>query len=134
VYLFMLRRWAYNSTYIAPTNFEMSEGAEDTLVRPLSFPPEGPGSCLNTSLAIDLSSLVFEGFAEWTVEVEPSLLMSVGSGLDSSAPEYSMHTSSPVKAYAFPGMLLLAISGPVSAFSGSHSAIASFASARVGNF
>jgi hypothetical protein len=47
----------------APTSSKMSRGAEDTPTRPLSFPPEGASSCLNTSLAADLSSIVFEGFA-----------------------------------------------------------------------
>jgi hypothetical protein len=49
------------------TSSEMSKGAEYTPVRPLSFPLEGAGSCLNTFLAVDLSSLVFEGFAKLSV-------------------------------------------------------------------
>jgi hypothetical protein len=110
-----------------PTNSEMSKGAKDTPARPLSFPPEGAGSCLNTSLAADLSLLVSKGFEKQAVEVAHSLLLPVGSGLDSSAPESSMYASSPVQSSVFPGMSLSAISGPVSAFSGSPFAIGSFA-------
>jgi len=120
---------AMGGRLFAPTSFEMSEGPKDTPARSLPFPPEGASSCLNTSLAIDLSSLVSEGFAERAVEVAASLLLPAGSRPDSSAPESSMHASSPLKAFAFPGMSLSEISGPVSACFGSPSAIASSASA-----
>lgn len=79
-----------------PISFEMSKGAEDTPARPLSFPPEGAGSCLNTLLAADLYSLVSEGFAKRAVEVAHSLLLPARCGPDSFAPESSMFASSPV--------------------------------------
>jgi hypothetical protein len=100
----------------ASTNSEMSKSAEGTLARPLSFPPEGADSCLNTSLAADLSSLVFEGCAKWVVEVAHSLLLPTRVGPDSSASESSMYASSPVQVSVFPGMSMLAISSLVSAF------------------
>jgi len=54
----------------ASTSSEMSLGAEE-------FPSEGPGPCLNMSLAVDLS--VFEGLAKRAVE--DAHLIPVGSGL-----------------------------------------------------
>jgi hypothetical protein len=67
-----------------PTSSEMFEGAEDTLVRPLSFTPEDTGPCLNTSLVANLSSPVSEGFPGRAVQVAPSFLLPARSGPDSS--------------------------------------------------
>lgn len=113
----------------APTIFKMSEGAKDTPTSLLSFPLEGSSSCLNTLLAIDLSSLLYKGFVERAIEVALFLLLPAGCGLDSSTPKSSMHTTSPVQASAFPIMSLPAISGVVSTLFGSPSVIASSASA-----
>jgi hypothetical protein len=110
-----------------PISSKMPKGAEDALARQLCFPPKGTDSCLNTPLPVNLSSIVSEGFAKWAIEVAHSLLLPAGSRSYSYAPDSSMYTSSPVQAYVFPGMSLPAISGPVSAFSGSPSAIASSA-------
>jgi hypothetical protein len=79
-----------------PTSSEMSKGAKDTPARPLSFPPEGTSTYLNTLLAVDLYSLVSEGFAKWAVEVAHSLLLPARFGADSFAPKSSMYASSPV--------------------------------------
>lgn len=76
----------------APTNSELPKGAEE-----FSFPPEGTGSCLNTSLATDL--FVFEGFTNRAVAATHSLLLLAGSRLVSFALESSMHASYPTSLY-----------------------------------
>jgi hypothetical protein len=100
----------------APTSSERSIGAVE-----LSFPSEGANSCLNASLAVDLS--VSEGLAKRAVDDAHSLLMPIGSGPVSSAPESSMCASYPVQASMFPSMSLPTISGLGTALSGSPSSV-----------